>query len=164
MKTKDITLAGLMIALSIIVLYLTTIIPINTFAILTVASAIIPVTIMRSNIKTAVLVYAGTSLIGFFILPINYFLMYIMFFGVYGIVKYFIEKLRKLPLEIGLKYVFFNIIFVLALTVLKGFIGDIQLNVPYWAFILIAEAAFYIYDYALTVLISLYLDKFKNIK
>lgn len=164
MKAKDITLAGLMVALSVIVLYLTTIIPINTFAILTIASVIIPITIMRSNIKTAVLVYAATSLLGFFIVPINFFLMYFMFFGIYGIVKYFIEKLRKLPLEIALKYIFFNVILVLALTVLKGFIGDLNIKMPIWAFIIIAEAAFYVFDYALTILISFYIEKFKHIK
>ncbi len=164
MKAKDITLAGLMVALSVIVLYLTTIIPINTFAILTIASVIIPITIMRSNIKTAVLVYAATSLLGFFIVPINFFLMYFMFFGIYGIVKYFIEKLRKLPLEIVLKYIFFNVILVLALTVLKGFIGDLNIKMPIWAFIIIAEAAFYVFDYALTILISFYIEKFKHIK
>lgn len=164
MKAKDITLAGLMVALSLIVLYLTTIIPINTFAILTVASIIIPICIMRSNIKTAVLVYIATSILGFFIVPINYALMYFMFFGIYGIVKYFIEKLKKLYLEIILKYAFFNVIFILALTVLSSFIGDLNIKISMWLFILIAEVAFYIFDYALTILISLYIEKFKNIK
>lgn len=164
MKAKDITLAGLMVALSVLILYLTTIIPINTFAILTIASVIIPITIMRSNIKTAVLVYVASTILSFFIVPINYFIMYAMFFGIYGIVKYFIERLNILPLEIALKYVFFNIILILALTVLKGFIGDLNIKLPIWTFILIAEVAFYIFDYALTILISFYIEKFKHIK
>ena len=163
MKAKDLTLAGLMTALSLIVLYLTTIIPINTLAILTCASVIIPICIMRSNIKTAVLVYLATSVLSFFILPINYFLMYFMFFGIYGLIKYFIEKLNKFYLEIILKFVFFNIIFILALTVFKGFIGDLNIKLPIWLFIAAAEAAFFIFDYALTILISFYIEKFKHI-
>lgn len=164
MNAKDITLAGLMTAVSIIVLYLTTIIPINTFAILTCASLIIPICILRSNLKTGFLVYIATSILGFFLVPLNYFLMYSMFFGIYGIIKYFIERIRKTHIEIILKFGFFNIVFILALTVLKTFIGDLNIKLPMWLFIIAAEAAFFIFDYALTILISFYIEKFKHVK
>jgi len=163
MKAKDITLAGLMVALSIIILYLTNIIPVITFALLTIASVIIPITILRTNIKTAIFVYITTSLIGFFIVPINYFIMYFIFFGIYGIVKYFIERLRKQPLEIVLKYIFFNIILVIATAILKSLIGNFDVKIPIWEVLILAEVAFYIFDYALTVLISFYIQKFEKI-
>ncbi|MCR4943562.1 MAG: hypothetical protein K5986_03735, partial [Clostridium sp.] len=95
---------------------------------------------------------------------LNYFLMYIMFFGFYGIIKYFIEKIHKIYIEIMLKFGFFNIVFILALTVFKTFIGDLNIKLPMWLFIIAAEVAFFIFDYALTILISFYIEKFKHVK
>ena len=54
MKAKDIALGGILVALTTVVLYSTSILPISTLAILTIASALIPVCIIRSNIKTKV--------------------------------------------------------------------------------------------------------------
>ncbi|WP_143315373.1 hypothetical protein [Clostridium sp. HBUAS56017] len=164
MKTKDITLGGIMVALSIIVLYLTNIITINTFAILTVASCFIPITIIRSNIKTASFVYIASTIISFFILPTNRAIMYGIFFGVYGIVKYFIEKINKLPLEILLKLIFFNIVLVISLFFMSSLLGDLEIKLPMWALFLAGQVVFLIYDYAITVIISFYLEKFKRLK
>jgi hypothetical protein len=158
MKAKDITFGGIMVALSVVVLYLTTIIPINTFAILTVASCFIPITIIRSNIKTASFVYISSTIISFFILPINYTIMYGMFFGIYGIVKYFIEKLKKLPFEIILKLVFFNIILVISLIFMSSILGNLDINLPIWALFLVGQIVFLVYDYAITVVISFYIE------
>lgn len=128
MKTNNITVGGISIALSIVILYLTTIIPINTIAILTLASAIIPIVIIRSNIKTSIFVYIITSILSFFFLPINYSILYILIFGLYGIVKYFIEKLNKLFYEIIIKLVFFNIVLFIGYFVFTSFIGPITIK------------------------------------
>ena len=113
MKARDIALGGILVALTAIVLYATSILPISTLAILTIASAIIPICIIRSNIQTSIFVYISSSLISFFLVPINISFLYFIFFGVYGIIKYFIEKIRKEKLEIMLKIIFFNIVFII---------------------------------------------------
>ena len=95
MKSRDIAIGGILVALTIIVLYATSILPISTLAILTIASAIIPICIIRSNVQTSIFVYISSSLIAFFLVPINISLLYFIFFGVYGIVKYFIERINK---------------------------------------------------------------------
>ena len=106
MKAKNIALGGILVALTSIVLYATSILPISTIAILTIASAIIPVCIIRSDIQTSIFVYISSSLIAFFLVPINISLLYFIFFGIYGIVKYFIERMRKEKIEILLKLIF----------------------------------------------------------
>ena len=73
MKAKDIALGGILVALTTIVLYSTSILPISTLAILTIASALIPVCIIRSNIKTSIFVYISSSLIAFFFQLIYHF-------------------------------------------------------------------------------------------
>lgn len=164
MKAKDISLGGIMVALSIVTLYLTTIIPVNTLTILTLASCFIPITILRSNIRTACIVYVATSLMSFFIVPLNYSIMYILLFGIYGIVKYFIEKLRKLPVEIILKLLFFNVVLILGIIFMNAFIGDLKIDLPTWLLYIAAQIAFLIYDFAITTAITFYLEKSKRLK
>ena len=160
MKAKDLTLGGILIAVSLVILYSSSILPISTLTILTLASCLIPICIIRSSVKTGFLVYIGTTTLGFFIIPINIIIYYGLFFGIYGIIKYYIEKLQKLPLEIILKFIMFNIIFIIILTVIKLFLGNIVINIPLWLLCLIAQPVFLVFDYALTLIISYYLNRF----
>ena len=100
MNAKKISYGGIGTALGVLILFLTRVIPINTLALLTLASCIIPLIIIKTDVKTAIYVYFATALIGFFITPGIYSLMYALIFGVYGIIKYYIEKLNKLYIEI----------------------------------------------------------------
>ena len=159
MKAKEITLSAALIALTIIILYLNLLLPISTLSILTLASLLVPIALMRGSMKSAILVYVASSIIGFFILPINIIILYILFFGIYGIVKYYIEKINKLPLEILLKLIFFNIIFFISFFIFKSFIAIEITKLPIWLFWIIAQIVFLVFDYALTLLISFYLEK-----
>ena len=160
MKAKDLTFGGILIALSLLILYSSSILPISTLTILTLASCLIPICIIRSSVKTGFLVYIGTTTLGFFIIPINIIIYYGLFFGIYGIIKYYIEKLQKLPIEIILKFIMFNIIFIIILTVIKLLLGNLVINIPLWLLWLIAQPVFLAFDYALTLIISYYLNRF----
>ena len=108
MKSGNITLGGILIALTIIILYSASILPVSTISVLTIASAIVPVCIIRSDVNTAVMVYLASSIISVFFIPLNIWLLYTLIFGGYGIVKYFIERLRKEKVfSINLLYLFF---------------------------------------------------------
>lgn len=180
MKAKDIALGGILVALTIIVLYAISILPISTLAILTIASALIPVCIIRSNIQTSIFVYISSSLIAFFLVPINISFLYFIFFGVYGIVKYFIERIRKEKLEIVLKLVFFNIVFIIGFIIMQNVLGiniiaglEVLMSrffdtsgrtiasIILW---IVAQPIFIIYDYAMTMIITFYMERIhKNI-
>jgi hypothetical protein len=80
---------------------------------------------------------------------------YTLFFGLYSIVKYYIEKIRKVYLEIILKLAFFNISFLLMYYIGKLVLSDvISVNLPLYYLIPILEISFIIYDYVLTNIIS----------
>lgn len=180
MKTKDMALGGVLVAITSVILYSTAILPVSTISILTLASAIIPVCIIRSDIRTAVIVYIASSLIAFFLIPIKIGLLYFLFFGVYGIVKYFIERLRKEKLELILKLIFFNISFAIGFVIIQNILGinivvgleliiskffttssNIIAIMVLW---IIAQPVFLIYDYAMTMIITFYMEKIhKNI-
>lgn len=159
MKAKEITLSGILTGLTIVILYLNLLLPISTISILTLASLLIPIALIRGSMKSAILVYVSSSIIGLFILPLNIMILYILFFGIYGIVKFYIEKINKLPLEIFIKLIFFNIILLLSFFVFKAFIPIEITKLPIEIFLIIAEIVFLVFDYALTLLISFYLQR-----
>lgn len=174
MNSKEITLGGIMVALTSIILYLTSLIPINTLTILTIASAIIPICIIRSDVKTAIFVYIASTIIAFFIVPINISILYAIFFGIYGIVKFFAERSRS-KLEVLYKISFFNIAFIIGFIIFQNVLGinvikaveeilyrfissDIK-GIAFALFLIIANLVFFIFDYALTLIISFYMDR-----
>ena len=163
MKAKDLTLGGILIALTLVILYSSSILPISTLTILTLASCLIPICIIRSSVKTGFLVYIGSTTLGFFIIPINIIVYYGLFFGVYGIIKYYIERLRKLALEIILKLIIFNIIFIIIFTVATLFLGNVVINIPLWLLWILAQPTFIVFDYALTLIIGYYLNRFHKV-
>lgn len=179
MKAKDISLGGILVSLTSIILYSASILPISTLTILTIASAIIPVCIIRSNVKTSIFVYISSSLIAFFLVPINIGLLYFIFFGVYGIIKYFIERMRKENIEIILKLLFFNIAFLIGFIIMQNILGinivagletlvskfvdtstSLIASIVLW---IVAQPIFLIYDYAMTMIITFYLERIHKV-
>lgn len=156
MKSNHIAKGGIFAALSLILLYLSSVIPTNRLSILVIASCIIPLSIMVTGVKNTVVVYGAVSLLSLFIIPSKLIsIAYILIFGSYGFVKYYVEKLRNIPIEIVLKLLYFNItssiiVFIYKMLFLK--IPNININV--YLLIVIVEIVFVIYDYALTAFIS----------
>lgn len=170
-------LGGLLTALTFIILYLTLLIPTNTLTLFTLASFMVPIALIRSNLKTAILVYVCSSLLSVIILPIHISLMYIIFFGCYGLIKSLIEKLDKLPLEWILKLVYFNVVFIICFNMiqilldpnffdtLKNLAKQFIPNIPNGYFILLwlfGQVTFVVFDYALTLLIDMYFKYFDS--
>ena len=162
MKSRYIAESGLLVALTLVILYATSVIPISTLSILTVASCLIPISIIRTSIKNTILVYAASSVLSFFLFPTNIALYYTLFFGVYGIIKYFIEKAKNIPLEIFLKLISFNILLGIIYFITKSFLVVISPDLPLWILWLGTQIVFLVYDYALTLAISYFLRRFNK--
>lgn len=175
MTAKHIALGGVLTALTIIILYLSLLIPTNTLTLLTLASFMIPLALIRGNLKTAILVYITASLLSIMFFPPNIALLYITFFGCYGIIKSFIERLDNLLLECPLKFVFFNVVFCLCFNVFQSFLGMQLLEPlkiliqrllptlkiePFLMLWFLSQVVFVIFDYALTLLIDMYYKYF----
>lgn len=156
MKSSQIAKGGIFAALSLILLYLSSITPTNRLSILVVASFIIPLSIMVTGVKNTVVVYGSISLLSLFIIPSRLISMsYILIFGSYGFVKYYVEKLRNIPIEIILKLLYFNITSSIILLIYKMlFLKIPNLNINIYLLLIIVEIVFVIYDYELTVFIA----------
>ena len=162
MKSRYIAESGLLVALTLVILYATSVIPISTLSILTVASCLTPISIIRTSIKNTILVYIASSILSFFLVPTNIAIYYTSFFGVYGIIKYFIEKAKNIPLEIFLKLISFNILLGIIYFITKSFLVVISPDLPLWILWLGAQIVFLVYDYALTLAISFFLRRFNK--
>jgi len=154
MKSNNIAKGGIFTALSLILLYLSSIFPTNKLFILGIASCIIPLSIMLTGVKNTLVVYAAVSILSLFLIPSKLIaISYILIFGSYGIVKYFIEKLRSMTLEIILKLLYFNISFAIIVFIYELVIVKIP-NINIYLLIFVLQFAFIIYDYALTAFIA----------
>jgi len=159
MKSRYIAENGLLVALTVVLLYVASIIPISKLSILTVASCLIPISIIRTSIKNTILVYIASSVLSFFLVPTNIALYYTLFFGIYGIIKYIVEKTNNLPLEYLFKLIAFNILLLIIYLITKSFFDISNSNLPLWTLWLAAQIVFLVYDYALTLAISFFLNR-----
>lgn len=174
LSSKNIALGGILTALTLVLLYLTLLIPTNTLTLLTLASFMVPVALIRANLKTALLVYSTSSLLSLIFVP-GYALHYILFFGCYGIVKYLIERLDRFTLEWILKLLFFNVICISFFKTFTALFDPDFINrilevgekffptLPYMGLIvlwLVAQLGFMVFDYALTLLVDVYYKYF----
>ncbi len=154
-KGKSIAYGGIITALSIIFIYLSTIIPFNKIFFLACASFLIPIGVIFTSLKNCWLIYISSALLSLLLIGFkgNVF-FYILFFGPYGIIKNYIEKLNNLPLEIILKLLYFNGSIALIYVLFKTFISTLKnIPIPIPMFILIAQIIFLIFDYILTLFI-----------
>lgn len=157
--SRKIAYSGILLSLNIIILMLINIIPTNTLSLLGLASLPIAIVIMEYGPKAGVMFYIGSVLLSFIIMANKaQWILYIFTFGIYGLIKYVIEKDRSFVQEYILKLLAANILIIFAYLILKQFIY-IPLNI---LVILIFEISFIIYDFVYSQFIDFYNDKLKR--
>lgn len=163
-NTKKIALNGILGALTLICLFLAAILPTNRLAFYALSSFFISIAIIESGIKAGWLFYAATALLALIILPEKLGLVpYVIFFGFYGIAKYYIERLNKLIPEYIIKFAYFNLCLGIAwLLIRQLFVAEITVKLPWFVIVIALELIFLIYDLVYTMFIAYYRDKLKN--
>lgn len=162
-RTLNIIRGGLFTALGLVFMYIAFLIPINSLFFGAAASAVIPICIMVSGTRYGLLVYISTALLSILLLGLRTItISYIIFFGLYGIIKYYIERLRRVSYEILLKLIFFNAALTLSFYLYRLlFLNIPSYKFPVWLILAALQFVFLIYDYALTIFIYL-ADKYLN--
>ena len=89
---------------------------------------------------------------------------YIFFFGIYGFIKYYAEKLKSLAAQMAVKVLSFASVFFVAFTCFKDlFFGNITLpDVSLWLLAIGGTALFVLYDYIYTLAILIYKKRIKR--
>ena len=157
--SRKVAYSGILLALNIILLILVNIIPMNTLFLLGLASLPIAIVIMEYGPKAGILFYIGSVLLSFMIMANKaQWILYVFTFGIYGLVKYIIEKDRSFVQEYMLKLLVANILIIFVYIILKEFVY-IPINI---FLILIFEISFIIYDFVYSQFIDFYNDKFRR--
>ena len=139
--SRKVAYSGILLALNIILLILVNIIPMNTLFLLGLASLPIAIVIMEYGPKAGILFYIGSVLLSFMIMANKaQWILYVFTFGIYGLVKYIIEKDRSFIQEYILKLLVANILIIFVYIILKEFVY-IPINI---FLILIFEISFII--------------------
>ncbi|PJI07707.1 MULTISPECIES: hypothetical protein [Clostridium] len=166
-KTQSLTRGSIYTAICVILIYLSTIIPASKLSFLAAAALVIPLSILTIGIRNSLMVYAASSVLSILLLGFREnVLIYIILFGNFGFVKLYIEKLRKLPVEIFLKLIYFNVdIFIIYAVYKTLFLSGSHYDLPLYIILIILEFIFLIYDYAVSLYV-VYINKhiIKNLK
>lgn len=158
--SKKVAFGGILLAVNIILLLLINIIPINTLFIMGLASLPISIIIMEFGPKSGIAFYIGSIILGFIVMANKFqWILYTTTFGVYGLIKYMVERDLPIYIEYILKLLFANIIIVVLYITLKQFIY-IPANLMTVA---IFEVVFIIYDNVYSSFIEYYNDKLRKV-
>ena len=158
---------GVLAALSLLLLYGSTLLPSGRIGMVAVAGLVPAAGVISGGLATGFLCYGATALLGLILLPDKgCALLYVLFFGLYPMVKYVVERMRKLPVELVLKLAFFNLILVIFLFGFSALLFPLlpeRMHTPLPLFG-IGNVVFLIYDYGFSKLITYYASRIRKAK
>jgi len=155
--------AGILLALSWVTLFLAGFIPGMELTLFALSSFYVILVVGKTSIVNGWIFYAASCILSMINMPDKMGLLpYVLFFGLYPLIKYYAESLKKNVLEYVLKLSFFNGAFALMLFVLKSaFLGEIRVpDLPLPVIILGGQAVFLVYDRLLTLLYDYFNRRF----
>lgn len=159
--TRKLALTGILAAMAVLALFLESIAPTGRLGFYVLAAFILSVILLECGIQFAWAGYIVTSLAGFLVVPEKLSIIpYIAFFGIYTVLKYHIESLRTVWLEIMLKLAVFNLFLWPAWSLARTFLPKMLTEgwgVPAAGAVL--QILFLLYDYLFTLWIRYYFEK-----
>ena len=168
-KSYIISLCALIASFSLVLLLLTGLVPVGTYALPCIAGVLLAVIVIEAGYPWAISVYVVVSVLSFLLVADKEAaLYYTAFLGFYPVVKGAVEKLKSVVLQYSLKFLVFNICVVTAffvsiyvLSVPKESFQVFGVYIP-WVFLLLGNVFFLVYDLCLTRLISEYVFKWRK--
>lgn len=170
MKTSmKVSLGGVVAALSLVLMFLTSVIPFGTYAFPCFAGILLILLVFNLGYRWAVAVYFVTAVLSFLLLTDKEAaLYYTAFLGFYPTLKGVIERIPSKAIQYAVKFIIFNVCIIAAF-----YIGITLLSVPKesftlfgvylpWVFLILGNGFFIIYDLCVTRLVTLYLVKWHN--
>jgi len=164
LPAKQAAFNGILAALLVITLFFAVYSPTGRFSLYTLSSFYVSILIIEFGTKNGWVFYVATNILALLLVPDKLgVLPYTFFFGLYGLVKYYIEKLGKIVPEYVLKLAFFNVCLGAGFVFLKSvLLGDIDLKISPWILVPALEIVFIIYDYVYSLLVQYYWSKLRN--
>ena len=161
-RVKGIALGGILAAFAVICVFLASILPTSVLTLYAVSSLFISVIIIEFGTKAGWTFYLVSSILSAVLVPRLEVVPFVVFFGIYGLIKFYTEKMQSRILEYILKLVYFNICLLLGLFFLKEIIlVGVTISAPIYIVAGLLELVFVLYDYVYTLFIRFYASKLK---
>ena len=166
-KTRKIAVSAVLCAMSVIILYFGAVIDVMFLSMAAICSVVVVYAVIEIGGSYPWLIYVITSVLSMMLLPNKMpALAYLVFAGVYPIIKSYAERL-PLVASWAVKLVAFNAALTLLIFVSKRIMGLEDLTFGFSPVVyVIGNVTFILFDYVLTKMITLYLRKlrprFKN--
>ena len=165
-KSGKIALGGLLTALGVVLMFLTGLIPIGTYALPAIAGVLLIVAVIEIGAKWAWMIYAAVALLSLlFAADKEAALLFVLFFGYYPVLKSFLERISNKVLSWISKFAVFNVAVVACFFLAVNFLQLPEdsftvfgIYLP-WVFLILGNAVFLIYDIALSGLVATYVEK-----
>lgn len=156
-RVKRITLSGILLAFTVICVFLAAILPTSKLSLYAVSSLFVAVIILEFGAKAGWVFYLASAVLSVVIVPRLEVIPFIAFFGIYGLIKLYVERIHNRVVEYILKLSYFNICLVLGLLFIKEILMfGVKLAAPVYIAVALLEAVFVFYDYIYTLFIRFY--------
>jgi hypothetical protein len=164
--SKKIARTALLVSVNMILLLLGQLIRTNTLTFLALASFISALALILIDMRYSMLLYVATSVLAFIFIPDKTIgVAYLMFFGSYGIIKSFIERINNSYAEFTIKTIYFIAMsYIIYLIIGKNLIDLNALmqkyDIPVYIFLIMFALLFNVYDFIYSAVIKLIYKKF----
>ena len=170
MKTSfKVSLGGIVAALSLVLMLITTLVPFGTYALPCFAGMLLICIVFELGYKWAFLVYFVVSLMSMLLLSDKEAaLYYVIFLGFYPTLKGLIEKINSKVFQYVIKIALFNICiisaFYISITLLSVPKESFELFGIYlpWVFLILGNITLVLYDVCVTRVVTLYILRFRK--
>lgn len=157
-ETRVMALCAILSALGVILLYMGALIEVIDLSMAVLASLIVIVLVVERGGAYPWMIYAVTSVLSLLLVPNKSpAIVYTCFMGFYPILKEKLERIRTPLVRLLLKLAIFNASMVLIWFAAQMILGGIALGMSAAVALVLLNAIFVFYDYALSVMITAYL-------
>ncbi len=164
-RTFKIALGGICLALTVIFMFGGAFVPGIDLTLFALASVFTAIMIIETGVGGGVILFAAAVLLGFILVPNKVAILpYACFFGYWGILKYYLEKINAPAVQIIAKCAFFVLVLSVALLGFRELFAR-AVDIPdYPAALLIAAGAalLLLYDFVFSFLLNYYYRRFKG--
>lgn len=159
-RTRKLTVTAMMLAVAVALLYLASLMPTGRLALAAAASLGVAACVIECGLGWGLGCWIGAGLLGAFLVPDKGgAVIFIVFFGIYPVLKSLFERQKSRALEWVLKFLFFNLALGLCWLAWRlGFLTGQMLDV--WLMVLLCllgNLVFFVYDIAFSKLIGIYI-------
>lgn len=162
LRIRRLVTCAILSALSVVVLLIGGVTGVLDLSALVIASLCLAFCVIEIGVRQAYLIWAVTAVLSLILLPSKEIAVMYLLGGTYPILKSSFERLHPLFTWL-LKLSLFNSAFLLFLLAAQKLLGLTGIGYDFTApTLLIGNAAFLVFDFALTVFISLYLIRFRR--